>query len=124
MNTSFQTGKKSNPVQIGKTLQYITSAVILGAIGLSFVYIKNEQFGLGEKIRVTEKKIIEVRAENEVLLARITEFSSRRVLQQRANSNFISVVQITGEKIARLTPPVPSTEDGILRTALNNRVSR
>ena len=124
MNTSFQTGKKSNPVQIGKTLQYITSAIILGAIGLSFVYIKNEQFGLGEKIRVTEKKIIEVRAENEVLLARITEFSSRRVLQQRANSNFISVVQITGEKIARLTPPVQATEDGILRTALNNRVSR
>lgn len=124
MNSSFQTGKKSNPVQIGKTFQYIASAIVLGMIGLSFVYIKNEQFALGEKIRITEKKIIEVRAENEVLLARITEFSSRRVLQQRASNGFISVVQITGEKIARLSSPVPATEDGILRTAFNDRVSR
>jgi hypothetical protein len=40
-------------------------------------------------------------------------------LQARVKSGYIAVVNITGDKIARLTPPVQATEAGTLRTAFN-----
>ncbi len=124
MNTSLAPQIRSNPIQIAKVLKYIAFVVALGALGLSYVYLKNIQFALGDEIRLTEKKIKQVRAENEVLLAKTTELSSRRALQQRMSNGSLQVVQISGDKIARLTPALPATEDGVLRTASNERAAR
>jgi len=38
--------------------------------------MKNQQFALAEQIRQIEKKVANVRAQNETLLARVTELSS------------------------------------------------
>jgi len=119
MNTELTTPINSNPIQIGKILCVSAIVTTLLAIGLSFVYIKNQQFAIGEQIRQTERKIQQVRAENDVLLAKVTELTSRPALQARVKSGYIAVVNITGDKIARLTPPVQTTEVGALRTALN-----
>lgn len=124
MNTNLIKFQQSNPIQIGKAICYIATAVIMGAVGLLYVNLKNHQFGLGEKIRVTERQIREIRAENEVLIAKITELSSRRTLQQLASNGFIVVAPITGDKIARLSTPLPATQDNILRTALNDSMRR
>jgi len=57
-------------------------------------------------------------------LAKTTELSSRRALQQRMTSGSLQVVHISGDKIARLTPASPAMQDGILRTVSNERTSR
>jgi cell division protein FtsB len=119
MNTELTTPVNSNPIQIGKILCVSSIVTILLAVGLGFVYIKNQQFAIGEQIRQTERKIQQVRAENDVLLARVTELTSRPALQARVKSGYIAVVNITSDKIARLTPPVQATEVGTLRTAFN-----
>jgi len=119
MNTELTPAVNSNPIQIGKILCVSTIVAILLGVGLSFVSLKNKQFAIGEQIRQTERKIQQIRAENEVLLAKVTELTSRPALQARVKSGYIAVVNITGDKIARLTPPVQATEDGILRTAFN-----
>jgi cell division protein FtsB len=119
MNTELTTPINSNPIQIGKILCVSAIVTTLLAIGLSFVYIKNQQFAIGEQIRQTERKIQQVRAENDVLLAKVTELTSRPALQARVKSGYIAVVNIRGDKIARLTPPVQATEVGTLRTAFN-----
>ena len=119
MNTELTTPINSNPIQIGKILCVSAIVTTLLAVGLGFVYIKNQQFAIGEQIRQTERKIQQVRAENDVLLAKVTELTSRPALQARVKSGYIAVVNITGDKIARLTPPVQSTEVGTLRTAFN-----
>ncbi len=124
MNTSFAPQHSSNPIQIAKALKYIAFAVVTGSLGLSYVYLKNQQFALADEIRLTEKRIKQVRAENEVLLAKTTELSSRRALQQRMTSGSLQVVHISGDKIARLTPASPAMQDGILRTVSNERTSR
>ena len=107
-----------------KAIKFIAFAVTLGALGLSYVYLKNQQFALGDEIRLTEKRIKQIRAENEVLLAKTTELSSRRALQQRMMNGSLHVVQISGDKIARLTPASAAMEDGVLRTASNERAAR
>lgn len=119
MNTELTPTVNSNPIQIGKILCVSTIVTILLGVGLGFVSLKNKQFAIGEQIRQTERKIQQIRAENEVLLAKVTELTSRPALQARVKSGYITVVSITGDKIARLTPPVQATEDGILRTAFN-----
>jgi cell division protein FtsB len=119
MNTELTTPVNSNPIQIGKILCVSSVVTILLAVGLGFVYIKNQQFAIGEQIRQTERKIQQVRAENDVLLAKVTELTSRPALQARVKSGYIAVVNITSDKIARLTPPVQATEVGTLRTAFN-----
>ena len=119
MNTELTTPVNSNPIQIGKILCVSSVVTILLAVGLGFVYIKNQQFAIGEQIRQTERKIQQVRAENDVLLAKVTELTSRPALQARVKTGYIAVVNITSDKIARLTPPVQATEVGTLRTAFN-----
>lgn len=119
MNTSPNRRKQVNPVHFSSLVRWLVVALLCGTAGLFYVYIKNQQFALGEEIRQVERKIREVRAANEVLLARVTELSSRRVLQQRVADGFISVKPIQDIAIARLSPPVEATRDGVLRTAFN-----
>jgi hypothetical protein len=121
MNPALKLPNQSNPINLPKIVRYISCTLLAALVGLAFVYIKNQQFVLGEQIRQTERSIRDVRCENDVLLARVSELSSRRALQQRIADGFINVVRISGDKIARLTPPVPATEVGVLRTAFNER---
>ncbi|MFZ4777980.1 MAG: hypothetical protein ACOYM3_21635 [Terrimicrobiaceae bacterium] len=119
MNTNRR--KQVNPVHLSSLLRWLLVALFLGASGLFFVYMKNQQFALAEQIRQVERRIANVRSQNETLLARVTELSSRRALQQRIAEGFITMKPIQDNVIARLTPPVQATRDGILRTAFNER---
>ena len=111
--------QSSNPIQAAKVAKFVALAVLIGTLGLAYVYLKNQQFVLAEQIRKTERQIRDVQSRNEVLVARVTELSSRPMLQKRVAQKFISVVAISGDKIARLTPPATATADGVLRTAFN-----
>lgn len=121
MNSSANRRKQVNPVHVPSLVRWLLIALFAGSAGLIYVYIKNQQFALGEEIRQVERRIREVRAANEVLLARVTELSSRRTLQQRVADGFISVKPIQDIAIARLTPPVEAARDGVIRTAFNER---
>lgn len=121
MNVSRNRKKQINPVHFSSLVRWFVISLMVGAGGLFFVYIKNQQFALGDQIRIVERKIRDVRAENEVLLARITELSSRRMLQQRIAEGFIKMQPIQDNVIARLTLPTSASDDGVLRTAFNER---
>lgn len=114
--------KQVNPVHFSSLVRWLLVALFIGVGGLFYVYIKNQQFALAEEIRQVERKIANVRSQNETLLARVTELSSRRVLQQRIAEGFISMKPIQDNVIARLAPPAQAAADGVLRTAFNERV--
>ena len=120
MNTNRR--KQVNPVQLSSLIRWLLVAAFIGASGLFFVYIKNQQHALAEETRQVEKGIKNVRSQNETLLARVTELSSRRVLQQRITEGFISMKPIQDNVIARLMPPAQAQADGVLRTAFNEGV--
>ena len=120
MNTNRR--KQVNPVHLSSLIRWLLVAAFIGASGLCFVYIKNQQFALAEEIRQVERRISNMRAQNESLLARVTELSSRRMLQQRITEGFISVKPMQDNVIARLMPPVQATDDGVLRTAFNEGI--
>ncbi len=111
--------QRSNPVHAAKLLKFLAAAFVAGTIGLSYVYLKNQQFVLAEQIRQAERQIRDVQSRNEVLLAGVAELSSRPTLQRRVKEGFISVVSIPADKVARLTPPGVAPESDVLRTAFN-----
>ncbi|MEN9468400.1 MAG: hypothetical protein RL630_133 [Verrucomicrobiota bacterium] len=122
MNPALQPAKPqtSNPIQAANLVKFVALAFLFGAIGLAYVFVKNQQFVLAEQIRKTERQIRNVQSRNEVLIAKVTELSSRPMLQKRVSEKFIAVVAITGDKIARLTPPATAVADGVMRTAFNS----
>jgi hypothetical protein len=122
MNPALQpaTPQTSNPIQAANLVKFVALAFLLGAIGLAYVFVKNQQFVLAEQIRKTERQIRDVQSRNEVLIAKVTELSSRPMLQKRVSEKFIAVVAITGDKIARLTPPATAVAGGVMRTAFNS----
>ncbi len=120
MNTNRR--KQVNPVQLPSLIRWLLVAAFIGASGLFFVYIKNQQHALAEETRQVEIRIKNVRSLNETLLLRVTELSSRPVLQQQIAKGFISMKPIHDNVIARLTPPAQSAADGILRTAFNEGI--
>jgi hypothetical protein len=126
MNSVLKIGKShfSNPIQGAKIAKFVALAFLVGTLGLAYVYLKNQQFVLAEQIRKTERQIRDVQSRNEVLIARVTELTSRPMLQKRVAEKFINVVAISGDKIARLTPPATATVDGVLRTAFNSESAR
>ena len=122
MNPALQPAnpQTSNPIQAANLVKFVALAFLLGAIGLAYVFVKNQQFVLAEQIRKTERRIRDVQSRNEVLVAKVTELSSRPMLQKRVSEKFIAVVAITGDKIARLTPPATAVAGGVMRTAFNS----
>jgi hypothetical protein len=125
MNSALQTAThQSNPLEAVKILKFLSLAFLIGLIGLAYVFLKNQQFVLAEEIRQTERAIRLVQSRNEVLLASVTELSSRPMLQKRMADGFIQVVSIPVDKIARLTPPAPASETGVLRTAFQENSLR
>ena len=122
MNPALQPAnpQTSNPIQAANLVKFVALAFLLGAIGLAYVFVKNQQFVLAEQIRKTERQIRDVQSRNEVLIAKVTELSSRPMLQKRVSEKFIAVVAITGDKIARLTPPATAVAGGVMRTAFNS----
>lgn len=114
--------KQVNPVHLSSLIRCLLVALFIAASGMFFLYIKNQQFALSEEIRQLERRIANVRSQNESLLARVTELSSRRMLQQRITDGFISMKPIQDNVIARLMPPAQATADGVLRTAFNEGI--
>lgn len=47
----------SNPIQAAKVAKFVALAFLIGALGLAYVYLKNQQFVLAEQIRKTERQI-------------------------------------------------------------------
>ena len=113
--------KQVNPVHFKTFVRCLLAVLLLASAGLFFVFIKNQQFALAEEIRQVERRNSGVRAQNEALLARVTELSSRRALQQKIAEGFIVMKPIQDNVIARLSPPAAAAADGILRTAFVER---
>jgi hypothetical protein len=112
--------KYANPIHIAPLFKWLLLASLVAACGLLFVFIKNQQHFLGEQTREVERQIRDVRAQNEVLLARISALSSRAELQRKLNQGLIALQPIQDHCIARIGQPVTTDKGGEMRTAAAN----
>ncbi len=116
------TRRPSNSLQISKLLITLTTLVIVGVAAVFYVSLKIEQHALGERVRESERKLRELYSQNQDYQSRIASLSSRVALRAHIESGFVALVPVQNTSIARLTPPVVATADGVLRTAANQSV--
>ncbi|MEX1120097.1 MAG: hypothetical protein WEB60_15020 [Terrimicrobiaceae bacterium] len=124
MKTDIEYRRHSNPLHIAPLFRWLILAAVMGTSGLIFVYVKNQQHQLGVKTREVERQIVEEKALNEVLLARISSLSSRAELMRKLQQGFIVLRPIQDHAIARLTPPARAGAEGLSRTAANESFVR
>ena len=117
MMNSLNRRKEVNAVRIAPLVRWLAVAVIFGVCGLVYVSVKNQQHFLGEQTRQVERQIRDARALNDVLLAHVSQLSSRAELQRKLAQGVIALQPIQDHYIARLTPAATATADGMLRTA-------
>lgn len=109
--------KHSNPIEISRVARWLCGALVLAGVGFAFVFLKHQQYGLGEQMRQVERQLSEARAYNQVLAAQVATLTSRPALQQKLTEGFVQMMPIQDTRIARLTPPAIAMPDGVLRTA-------
>jgi cell division protein FtsL len=121
MKTTPNRRKQVNPVHFPKLVKGFAVGTVIAAAGLCYVHVKHQHFAISEEIRLIEQQIKNVSAENQVLLAKVTQLSSRTTLQKRISEGFIDMKPIAGNAIARLIPPGEAAADTVMRTAFNDK---
>ncbi|MEO6848042.1 MAG: hypothetical protein ABI443_10450 [Chthoniobacterales bacterium] len=114
---------QTNRIAVRPIACWLLGALLLCTLGLSFVYIKNQQYALGNLKKNLEINIAETGAKIEVANASISSLTSHSALQHRVDDGFMKLIPIEDSRIARLVTPVvePVRHDGEIRTAANER---
>ena len=115
MNTNRR--RTTNSIEVNFLARWLVVVFLFGLAGLFFVYLKNQQHAVGDQTRVVDVALNEIEARNDALEAKITALTSRGALQRRLDEGYLHLEAIRDTAIARVTPALPATPDGVLRTA-------
>jgi hypothetical protein len=117
--------RTTNKIEVNFLVWGIVIFFLIGLGGLFFVYLKNQQYAVGNQSRLVEASLREEEARDEALKAKIISMTSRGALQRRLDEGYITSLQpIRDTAIARVTPPATAEVDGVLRTASRDPESR
>lgn len=81
---------------------WFVAALYLSIVGLRYVYLTNQIHATGRQIHEMEVELKDIASQNEVAHAKISQLSSRTVLQRRLSEGFIKMQPITDEHIVRV----------------------
>jgi len=116
--------RTTNKIEVNFLVGGLVIGFLIVLAGLFFVYLKNQQYAVGNQSRLIEAALREEEARDDALKAKITSMTSRGALQRRLNDGYISLQPIRDTAIARITPPSTAEVDGVLRTASRDPESR
>ncbi len=114
--------KSSNGIELGWIARLCVVGVFAAIIGISYVMIKHRLHDYGNMQLSLEKRLIELRDEDQALSAQIARWSSRAMLEQRLANGFIEMRPIEDERIVRLKITPVGGEDE-LRYVANELIS-
>ena len=96
---------RSNRLQLVAITRSVVIAAFLGAVGLSWVFLKNQLNSSGSQRKVLEQTLHELIVQNNVLETRIGTLTCRTALQRRVDEGFIKLVPISAQAVVHVRPP-------------------
>ena len=81
---------------------WLVGAIFAGIVGLCYVYLTTQLHATGRQIHDMEIELKDLIGRNEAAHAKISQLSSRTVLQRRLNEGFIKMQPITDDHIVRV----------------------
>src|SRR6202035_5531200 len=105
--------KTSNTVNAASLARWIVLTGFLALTGLCYVYLTLQLYHLGDRKKVLETEVTNLRMQNEVASAQIAALTSRAALQRRLKEGYLKMVPIAEHNIVRLTLPARNQEDAV-----------
>ena len=94
-------------IRIASFCKVIIAAVFIASAGISYVYLKNQLKLSGDKQIELERKLAELRKENESIRLQIDNLTSLAALKKRLAQNSFGLVPITTDQVVRLNQNHP-----------------
>jgi hypothetical protein len=116
--------RDTNTIEAGGLVLGVGACLLIMITGLFYVYLKNQQHAVGDRLRVVSAQLREAEARNQACSAKITALTSRSALMHRLEEKYIELEAIRETAIARVTPGGPAEMDGELRTASRDPATR
>ena len=95
---------RSNGLHLLALTRWIVIAAFLGAAGLSYVYLKNQENACCAQRKALEQNLHELIVQNNGLEAQIFRLTSHSALQRRLDEGFIKLVPISAQAVVRVRP--------------------
>ena len=94
--------RHANLVPIAALVRWVVVAFFLAAVGLGYVYFKNQMQATGNDIRTFEAQLNSLKTQDDTVRAQIDRLSSHSYLERRLAEGFIQLTPITDDRIVRI----------------------
>jgi hypothetical protein len=112
-----------NEVNAASLARWIVLTGFLALTGLIYVYLTLQLYHLGDRKKMLETEVSNLKMQNEVASAQIAALTSRAALQRRLKEGYLKMIPIAEHNIVRLTIPNRNPDDAI-QPVSNPRSSR
>lgn len=112
-----------NEVNAASLARWIVLTGFLALTGLIYVYLTLQLYHLGDRKKMLETEVSNLKMQNEVASAQIAALTSRAALQRRLKEGYLKMIPIAEHNIVRLTIPNRNPGDAI-QPVSNPRSSR
>jgi hypothetical protein len=116
--------KNLNQVDAASLARWIVITGFLALAGLCYVYLTLQLHRLGDRKKILETELANLRTENDLASVQITALTSRSALQRRLKEGYLKMIPITEQSIVRLAPLRPVTDEDAIRPVANDRIGR
>ena len=110
-----------NRVDAASLARWIVITAFLAAAGLCYVYLTLQLHSLGDRKKVLENELANLRTQNDVASVQIAALTSRSALQRRLKEGYLKMIPISEQNIVRLAPAHADSYDSAIRPVVNER---
>jgi cell division protein FtsB len=94
-------------IRVASFCKVIIAAVFIASSGISYVYLKNQLKLSGDKQIELERRLAELRKDNENIRLQIDNLTSLAALKKKLAQNSFGLVPITTDQVVRLNQNRP-----------------
>ncbi len=124
MRMSQKRKNKKRTIQLGVVTIFVALALIVAALGLSYVGMTTKIQRRGSQIGSLEHELAALQMQHDVVDVQIEKLSSRAALRQKLDAGIVEMIPIAETSIVRLTPNIIHPANGELRVVSNQTIGQ
>jgi cell division protein FtsB len=106
--------RKREPLQFGTVAKSLITCASIAAIGVGYVWQKNQIYRLGDEIKKREATLLAAEKRNTMLAAQLAQFKSPAYLESRCQQYNLGLTAPRETQMVRLLEPGPEWDSRTL----------
>lgn len=99
--------RKKGPLRVGTVSRCVLACVCIAAVGLAYVWQKNQIYRLGDELKKREAAVLAAQKRNALLAAQLEQLKSPALLEASCRRHGLNLVAPRENQIVRLREPGP-----------------